>query len=665
MSSLKEYLQSFKVNKYILKNDKISQDDNIVSMLSVLVNEGKNLLIAPPSTGKTYSMFKLVEKGYKIIFLTHTQDLAKQTANSFEEYFGVKCQCLLEGKSWDWTINDNRFIVTVWDSFSKIPFPINNMNNFKIVIDEAHNSVQTIGYRDRGTKILEDFIINRDCLYITATPIGLHSSEFDNIFYIEKEHDESVTVIDKGRKSWLDIINKITSKAEGKVFCLFNSKGKGNKIDVSLLKNNIDYNTMLVSSENENDRSSIQNTFMIPKDRKLTITTEVLCDGVNILNKDVTDVIVCVDNINHNHIIQFIRRCRLVKPNIWIIMKNQKDDVKSITWDYKSFKDIKNLVKKMSVSTNYLTERGKIDKDNFESLRKAYQRYYNKYGKVIESETGYVIQPNINSIKYWFYFILHRVTKQDVIDMLEEYGYSVKTINSSELFQDELELEEEKISTVKFSDMTIEEKVEVVINTLKVKDGTILDEESGKEVSMYKTDVSKFLSKISQIELKGEHIENKNLIEKIQNMSYEQLDEIYKTSDNTIQHIRSLRKICNLKKNGFTDEHCVKLYDSLVYLWDNRELFFSKEFNPRKDGSHFIFKILKDKNGEFGFYFLDKKSDVYYTQEDAYKEHYLVGDKLTLEWKTYESMIKTVFITKYVNNIGTKIIGLRELIREE
>lgn len=661
MSSLKEYLQSFKVNKYTLKNDKISQDDNIVSMLSVLVNGGKNLLIAPPSTGKTYSMFKLVEKGYKIIFLTHTQDLAKQTANSFEEYFGVKCQCLLEGKSWDWTINDNRFIVTVWDSFSKIPFPINNMNNFKIVIDEAHNSVQTIGYRDRGTKILEDFIINRDCLYITATPIGLHYSEFDNIFYIEKEHNESVTVIDKGRKSWLDIINKITSKAEGKVFCLFNSKGKGNKIDVSLLKNNIDYNTMLVSSENENDRGIIQNTFMIPKDRKLTITTEVLCDGVNILNKDVTDVIVCVDNINHNHIIQFIRRCRLVKPNIWIIMKNQKDDVKSITWDYKSFKDIKNLVKKMSVSTNYLTERGKIDKDNFESLRKAYQRYYNKYGKVIESETGYVIQPNISSIKYWFYFILHRVTKQDVIDMLEEYGYSVKTINSSELFQDELELEEEKISTVKFSDLTIKEKVDVVINTLKVKDGMMLDEESGKEVSMYKTDVSKFLSKISQIELKGEHIENKDLIEKIQNMSYEQLEEIYKTSDNTIQHIRSLRKICNLKKNGFTDEHCVKLYDSLVYLWDNRELFFSKEFNPRKDGSHFIFKILKDKNGEFGFYFLDKKSDVYYTQEEAYKEHYLVGDKLTLEWKTYESMIKTVFITKYVNNIGTKIIGLREL----
>lgn len=72
MNNLKEYLQSFKTNKYILKTEKISQDENAISMLSVLINGGKNLLIAPPSTGKTYSMFKLIEKGYKIIFLTHT-----------------------------------------------------------------------------------------------------------------------------------------------------------------------------------------------------------------------------------------------------------------------------------------------------------------------------------------------------------------------------------------------------------------------------------------------------------------------------------------------------------------------------------------------------------------------------------------------------------------
>lgn len=661
MNSLKEYLQSFKINKYILKTEKISQDENAISMLSVLINGGKNLLIAPPSTGKTYSMFKLVEKGYKIIFLTHTQDLAKQTANSFEKYFGYKCQCLLEGRTWDWLINNNNFIVSVWDSFYKIPFPFYSMDVFKIVIDEAHNSIQTIGYRDRGTKILEDFIGNRDCLYITATPIGLHFSEFDNIFYLEKSHNESATIIEKGNRSWLDIINKITNQAKGKVFCLFNSKGKGNKIDLSLMNNNIDYNTMLVSSENDLERNIIQNTFMIPNEHKLIITTEVLCDGINILNTDVTDIIVCVDNINHNHIIQFIRRCRLVTPNIWIIVKNEKDNINSITWDYKSFKDIKNLVKKMSVSTNFLTKNGNIKQDNFDSLRKAYQKYYNKYGSVVEKETGYCIQPNLNSIKYWFYFIQHRVLKQDVIDLLEEYGYKVNIIKSSDLFKNNIELTEEKVDVLKFSGMNMEERVGILINTLKSKEGIILDEKSNKEISMYKTDVSKFLSKISQIELKGEYFDNKELINKISDMEYDYLEDIYKTSDNTIQHIRSLRKIKNLKKNGIKDESCVQLHDLLVDIWKNRDSFLHKEIIPMKEGSHFIFKVLKDRNGDYGFYFLDKKSDIYYTQEEAYKEHYLANEKLTLEWKTYESMVKTIFITKYINNLGTKVIGLREI----
>lgn len=659
MNNLKQYLQSFKSNKYTLFTDKISQDENAISMLSVLINGGKNLLIAPPSTGKTYSMFKLVEKGYKIIFLTHTQDLAKQTANSYREYFGRRCQCLLEGRTWDWNITNNSFIVSVWDSFSKIPFPFNAIKDFKIVIDEAHNSVQTMGYRDRGIKILEDFITNKDCLYITATPIGLHPSEFDNILYLDKTHNESATIVEKGSRSWLDIINKITDKAEGKVFCLFNSKGKSNKIDISLIKNNIDYNTMLISSENTDDRSIIQNTFMIPNKHKLIISTEVMCDGVNILNKDITDIIVCVDNINHNHIIQFIRRCRLVTPNIWIIMKNEKSDKELITWDYKSFKDIKNLIKKMSVSTNYLTEKGNIDKNNFDALRKAYQRYYNKYGKVVENETGYSIQPNINSIKYWFYFILHRVVKQDVVDLLNEYGYKVNIINSSNLFKHEIELEEEKINILKFSDMNMEERVSILINTLKSKEGVMLDEKSNKEISMYKTDVSKFLSKISQIELKGEYFDNKELINRISNMEYDYLEDIYKTSDNTIQHIRSLRKIKNLKKNGIKDESCVQLHDLLVDIWKNRDSFLHKEIIPMKEGSHFMFKVLKDKNEDYGFYFLDKKSDIYYTQEEAYKEHYLVNEKFTLEWKTYESMVKTIFITKYINNLGTKVIGLR------
>lgn len=660
MNNLKEYLQSFKTNKYILKTDKISQDENAMAMLSVLINGGKNLLIAPPSTGKTYSMFKLIEKGYKIIFLTHTQDLARQTANSYENYFGRRCQCLLEGKTWDWTIDNNSFIVSVWDSFSKIPFPFNAITDFKIVIDEAHNSVQTLGYRDRGVKILEDFISNRDCLYITATPIGLHPSEFDNILYLEKTHNESATIVEKGNRSWLDIINQITSKSKGKVFCLFNSKGKGNKIDTSLIKNDIDYNTMLVSSENDIERNIIQNTFMIPNEHKLIITTEVLCDGVNILNKDITDVIVCVDNINHNHIIQFIRRCRLVTPNIWIVIKNEKDN-NSITWDYKSFKDIKNLINKMSISTNFLTERGNIDKNNFDALRKAYQRYYNKYGSIVEKETGYHIQPNLNSIKYWFYFIQHRVLKQDVIDLLEEYGYNVRVINSSELFKKEVELKEEKISIIKFSDMNISQRVNIVINTLKSKDDVILNETENKEISMYKTDVSKFLSKISHIELRGEHLDNKELIDKINNMEYNVLEDIYKTSDNTIQYIRSLRKIKNLKKNGIKDEPCVQLHDLLIDIWNNRDAFLHKEIAPTKKDSHFMFKVLKDKNGDYGFYFLDKKSDIYYTQEEAYKEHYLVNEKLTLEWKTYESMIKTIFITRYINNLGTKIIGLREV----
>lgn len=663
---IQKYLETFKTNTYELKTEKISQDETALTLVENLINtRGKKLLIAPPSTGKTYSMFKLVEKGYKIIFLTHTQDLAKQTALAYKKYFNEDCQLLCEKNFWRDNVTNN-FIVSVWDSILKMNITDEEKSMYKIIIDEAHNTIQTLGYREKGTKYLFDFIEGRDCTYITATPLSLTSGEFSNILFINKQNTESVFLVDRANKSYASIINQITNEAKGKVLCLLNSKNRGITIDKTLseIEDN-NKNISLISTDNEENRKYIQENSMLISD--LTITTEVLCDGVNILNTDVSDVIVICNNINYNHIIQFIRRCRLVTPNIWIITK--KDDECDFTWDIADWKPIRNLVKKMLVSENYLNKNGNIDREKHNALRKAYQKYYSQYATIIEKDNKYEMKPNINNIRYEFYFIHHKMLYKNIKTLLEFYSYKIIEKSADDLFN--TEIEEVKIERKKFSELSDNVVFNLLYQDIVAKhnennSNKIVQDLSVDEIqmlSMYKRDISTLESKISQVMFEGNHIGYIDILSK-KEVIIEQLDKITNMSDNEISYIKNFRKIKNIIDNedGENTERCVELYKSFKTIWDNRELWFTGDMKPMKNSSLFPFQVLKDKDGNYNFYFLPKKSDTQLTQGEYFNKTLGYEERFLLKWDNYSNMIKTCFISEFDNSKhSTKIIKFREL----
>jgi len=399
-------------------NDIIHNKNNVISFNSFYeldsnILNGKVLLKAQTGSGKTRFIKELAYTGNdKIIML---EPLTTQVLQ--EEKVGLKyVSCFCEGSKSGYITDKTKLIFATYD---KLPTILNlvNIDEWKLVIDEAHELICAISYRKRQIELIWSIINGREqTLLMTATDELLYLSDYVDKTYklVSKNKTNRYFRIIDGNKVVNKIVSNVIQNYDDDVtqFVYIDSKSKLDTIYNTLLDNGIRFeDVVVITSDNKTiNANDIINDMDVK--RKIYLTTRVLSAGFHILSGGCFIYHIIPSDINI--LLQEINRVREYKGNIvYVNIYNsyyKKTTVINfnIYWNKLYNYKIK-LINKMNDMIN----------DNLE----------NKIGKEYLSGINYVYSNAIEN-EYWLRFIVYNQIMKEasknnkyLIDIITNEGF--------------------------------------------------------------------------------------------------------------------------------------------------------------------------------------------------------------------------------------------------
>ncbi|MCC0648458.1 DEAD/DEAH box helicase family protein [Clostridioides sp. ZZV15-6598] len=418
---------------------------------------GKTLFVAPTGAGKSYSFINTLKKlKTKALFILPN---ASNVEQAMQEYRIPGAYDKIPANE---AFKNGNLIVMTWDKTEQL---INtDLSEYIIVIDEIHQTY-TDGYRGKAIKNLNNIMSKcKGRIDITATPTKLEFEIYDYIIeYTQtKKTEYNVKLYNNfDNKNFTEIIN-IINKSNNSAMLM------NDIATLEFIRDSVNKNAGVVyadgKEENELYNRIVKNSNM--GDYETLLNTTTILAGVNINNKDITDIIIA--NIKDvGAIKQYVARFRnLKKANIHIFNKYEEEcNVYKIEW----------LVNKN-------IEKATILKDAYNKVSKHMLQFetigINATPIRMDSNVYYCTKDNcykvdklyIKSQVYSNYYNTRTVQSFKVL--LEEYFENVKITDAKEIGTNEKELKEYKKVAKEIKDATreiLKEHKEILVGYRQIK----------------------------------------------------------------------------------------------------------------------------------------------------------------------------------------------------
>lgn len=270
-----ERQETHKIKKYI--------DEKKSGVYNAIARAGAGetvLLLAETGTGKSYSFINALKKmNTKALFILPNSANVEQ---AMCEYNIPGAYDLMPAPK---ALKEGNLSVFTWDKTEQL---LNiDLSDYIIVVDEIHQTY-TDSYREKAIKNLNNIVVKcKGRIDITATPTKLEFEIYDYIIeYIkEKNTKYDVKLYDNiNLDKMIEIINKSKNSA-----VLYNNKKDLKYInELTTKKGDIVY--AKIKAKSELYKRIIQHSDM--GDYELLLNTTTILAGVNIKNKDITDIII-------------------------------------------------------------------------------------------------------------------------------------------------------------------------------------------------------------------------------------------------------------------------------------------------------------------------------------------------------------------------------------
>ncbi|HFL3096404.1 TPA: DEAD/DEAH box helicase family protein [Clostridioides difficile] len=420
-------------------------------------NGGKTLFIAPTGAGKSYSFINTLKKlKTKALFILPNASNVEQAMHEYNiagAYDKIPAKQALEG---------NNLVVMTWDKTEQLISA--DLSEYIIVVDEIHQTY-TDAYRGKAIKNLNNIMTKcKGRIDITATPSKLEFEIYDYIIeYTQKQKTKYDVKLysDFDNKNFTEIIN-IINKSKNSAMLM-------NDIStLEFIRDSVSKNAGVVyadgKEENELYSRIVKNSNM--GDYETLLNTTTILAGVNINNKDITDIII-VNIKDVGAIKQYVARFRnLKKVNVHILNKYEEEcNVYKIEWLVN-----KNIEKATILKDAY----NKVFKHalmfetvgiNATPIRIDSNVYYCMKDKCYKVDKLY-----IKSQVYSNYYNTRTVQSFKVL--LEEYFENVNITDTKEVETNEKELKEYKKVVKEIKDATrniLKEHKEILVGYRQIK----------------------------------------------------------------------------------------------------------------------------------------------------------------------------------------------------
>lgn len=135
-------------------------------LTSFLSNDRNSLIVAPCGSGKTYTVINILKKSnQKFIFAVPNVAVKEQLEREYN--LDITNQYSLNGL----LKNNSQFISCCYESIKYIK-ELKTLENYTLIIDEAHSIVADSHYRD-NLSIIKFFKYFKNVKFLTATPFGI------------------------------------------------------------------------------------------------------------------------------------------------------------------------------------------------------------------------------------------------------------------------------------------------------------------------------------------------------------------------------------------------------------------------------------------------------------------------------------------------------------
>lgn len=390
---------TIQIKKYIGENSTLL----MATIIRALQGE-KTLILAPTGSGKTKETIgKLKEADIQAIFIVPNAFNVEQ----------IKQEYSIPGAWGDIPIikelEKGNLIVVTWDKFIQIDKEI--LKDYIIVLDEVHQTYIDMFRSSKINKLYEKLNYCKGQIHITATPNKLNFEQYDYILEYKQESQINYNV---------KLYNKIDDKkiieiaSNSKKFAIFKDDKKYlDFIRETLVNRNIDVITSDTRDFSKCYRDIVFNSEI--GNVQGICNTSVLVAGVNIYDKDITDIII-IGEKDIATIKQYVARFRDLKTVNIHIFNNYKEESKiyEIEWAVDQMKteisrqiELFNLIKPKD---NFILEALHIKPIRLENSN----FYYN------ESENKYVIS-DIGIRNYIYARYYNNATIGSYKTLLEEY----------------------------------------------------------------------------------------------------------------------------------------------------------------------------------------------------------------------------------------------------
>ncbi|HBH3067194.1 TPA: DEAD/DEAH box helicase family protein [Clostridioides difficile] len=444
--------ETYEIKKYI--NEKKL---GIKTAIANALNGGKTLFIAPTGAGKSYSFINTLKKlKTKALFILPNASNVEQAMHEYDIPGAYDKIPVSEA------FKSGNLVVMTWDKTEKL---INtDLSEYIIVVDEIHQTY-TDAYRGKAIKNLNNIMSKcKGRIDITATPTKLEFEIYDYIIeYTQKQKTEYNVKLynDFDNKNFTEIIN-IINKSKNSAMLM-------NDIStLEFIRDSVNKNAGVVYADGK-EENELYNRIVKSSDMKgyetLLNTTTILA-GVNINNKDITDIII-VNIKDVGAIKQYVARFRnLKKVNVHILNKYEEEcNVYKIEWLVN-----KNIEKATILKDAY----NKVSKHalmfetvgiNATPIRIDSNVYYCMKDKCYKVDKLY-----IKSQVYSNYYNTRTVQSFKVL--LEEYFENVNITDTKEVETNEKELKEYKKVVKEIKDATrniLKEHKEILVGYRQIK----------------------------------------------------------------------------------------------------------------------------------------------------------------------------------------------------
>jgi hypothetical protein len=433
----------------------------------------KIVITAPTGMGKTEMFYRLArqQKIQMIMALCYTAQVQQG-----KEHYSIPG--VLEGMC----DKDYKVPLTgsIYMTYDKAPIVQKKISpeNYIMVIDEAHNLVNHIEFRNKQMHQLRDLSDNcKAIVYMTATPDYINYKDIDLMIKIESETAKTniakiVHYKSKFFNSFPSII--INQHQPGKIDVIYIRNSKTLDKLKSLINSNSDLEAHVLNAEVKADNPAYNNIINMDKlagngvfeSGGILLTTNLIVDGVNIKDDNIGNVYL-VNPESTTDLVQFPARFRNDYNNYYIFstgivkasgysMTSRQDQVDHFYFraymQKKSFNKINYLINGNSFLCFNSCASSIQLKDQYELLNDNGEIQDEKILFKVQKAEAFDIRKDINNLKKYL--------------EASDYNYSVTQVDIEDMIKDQISTE--KISSdLKLCDTKTIDKATKLINILK------------------------------------------------------------------------------------------------------------------------------------------------------------------------------------------------------